>query len=189
MRKLYTSVIVLILFNLCYNSTLAQTKKGEFISASVGLGMVAPSDESDIVGSGFYVQGEYIWNMRSWFGVRPYAGFVTASGGYEEPELQEYNVKSNAFLLGAKVRLTGPIPYVAPFVELGVGMSAGSFQTYTPFTNLKKNGVLLHVPFSLGLAMGRKHDVEVKFTYYHHPAVKQFSGAAAVGLSFPLDRK
>jgi len=89
-------------------------------------------------------------------------------------------------MLGAKVRLAAPIPYVAPFFETGVGMSVGSFRTYTEFTNEKKSGALLHIPFTVGLAIGRRHNYELKFIYYYHEAAEQVSGAAALGLTFPL---
>jgi hypothetical protein len=189
MSKLYSSIVILIFSILFYNSTLAQEKKAEFINASLGISMCAPYDEADITGTGFYAQGEYVWNLLSWFDVRPYAGAIIASGDSSEPGMQEYKIKSNAFLLGTKVRVTAPIPYVAPFLESGIGVSVGSFQTYTPYTDLKKKGVLSHIPFSLGLALGRKYNFELKFTYYYHPTVEQFSGATAVGFSFPLNKK
>jgi hypothetical protein len=189
MSKLHSSIVVFIFSILFYNSTLAQEKESEFIHASLGLGLCAPYDETDITGTGFYAQGEYVYNLASWFAFRPYAGAIIALGDSNEPDMQKYKIKSNAFLLGAKVRLSAPIPYVAPFLESGVGLSAGSFLTHTPVTDLKKNGVLLHIPFSLGLALGCKHNVEVKFTYYYHSTVDQFSGAAALGYSFPLNKK
>jgi hypothetical protein len=99
----------------------------------------------------------------------------------------EYKVTSKAFLLGGKVRIIAPIPYIAPYFEVGIGISIGSFQTYTPQTNINKNGLITHIPFSIGLALGRKHSVEVAFTYYYHPAVEQVSGAAAIGFTFPLN--
>ncbi|UOK43383.1 MULTISPECIES: hypothetical protein [Flavobacterium] len=189
MNKLHSSFVVLIFSILFYNATLAQEKKSEYINVAVGLGMCAPYDEADLTGSGFYAQGEYVWNLKSWFAFRPYAGVIIASGDSDEPGMEEYKIKSNAFLLGAKARISAPIPYVAPFLESGVGLSAGSFQTYTPFTNLKKNGVVTHIPFSVGLAIGRRHNFEIKFTYYYHPTAEQFSGAFAGGFSIPLNKK
>lgn len=186
MSKLYSFIFIIIFSILFQNSTSAQEKKSEYINASLGFGLCAPYDETDLTGTGFYAQGEHVSNIASWFALRPYAGVVIASGEFDEPSMKEYKIKSNAFLLGAKFRLSAPIPYVAPFLESGVGLSAGSFQTYTPYTNLKKDGVLMHIPFSLGLALGRKHNFELKFSYYYHPSVKQFSGATAIGLSFPL---
>ena len=186
--KLYFTITAILFFGLFFNQGYAQPNKGEFIDASVGLGIVAPNDDrSEIDGTGFYAQAEYVWAPRTWFGVRPYAGLIIASGESEEGEIQGLSIKSNAALLGAKIRLVAPIPYVAPFLESGVGMSIGSFETHTEYTNIEKDGVLIHIPFSVGLALGRRHNVEVKFTYYYHNAVDQFSGAAAFGLSFPIN--
>lgn len=186
MSKLYSFFISLLFCCMYFNSAYAQPQKGEFINASAGIGVCFADDESDASGSGFYTQAEYVWSPRSWFGVRPYVGIVTASGESDEQDTQQFKIKSNTFLLGAKIRLVAPIPYVAPFLETGIGMSAGSFETYTAHTNLKKNGVLLHVPLTLGLALGRKHSTEIKFVYYFHESTKQTSGAMALGFSFPL---
>lgn len=182
-----TSVIALMLTVFFTNSINAQIKEGKFIGISAGLGLVAPDDETDVTGNGFYAQGEYILNLNNWFGVRPYAGVIIASGTSDKEEMKDYNMKSNAFMLGAKVRVAAPIPYVAPFIEVGVGMSVGSFETYTPLTHVTKSGAIMHIPFTLGLAVGRNHGVDIKFTYYYHNSAEQFSGAAAVGLSFPIE--
>ena len=187
MIKLYFSFIAFIFSGTLFNSIYAQPKEGEFIDISAGIGLCAPNDDSNISGSGFYAQAEYVWSPLSWFGVRPYAGLILASGESEEGEVPQFRLKSNAALLGAKIRLAAPIPYIAPFIECGVGLSAGSFETYTQDIDIKKSGILLHIPVTLGLALGRKHSVEVKFTYYFHESVEQFSGAAAVGFSFPIN--
>lgn len=188
MSKLYF-FLVFIFFGTLFNPIYAQPNKGEFINATVGIGMCAPNDETDIDAAGFYAQAEYVWSPLSWFGVRPYAGVIIASGESEGADMPKYRIKSNAALLGVKARLAAPIPYVAPFMESGVGMSLGSFETYTKETNVKKSGALVHIPFTIGLAIGRKHNYEFKFTYYYHQSVEQFSGAMAFGLSFPLDQK
>lgn len=138
MNKLHSFIFILIFSIIFYNSTSAQEKKSEFINASLGFGMCAPYDETDLTGSGFYAQGEYVSNLASWFAFRPYAGVLIASGEVDEPSMNKYKIKSNALLLGAKFRLSAPIPYVAPFIESGAGLSVGSFQTFTPFTDLKK---------------------------------------------------
>ena len=188
MNKLSSLLIALLFLTFCCNAASAQTQKGEFINTSIGIGMVAADDQADITGSGFYAQGEYVYNILSWFGLRPYAGAVFASGASDEPGMDHYKVKSNAFLLGGKARITAPIPYVAPFLESGIGMSIGEFKTYTPYTHLEKKGLQLHIPVTLGLAIGRNHDYELKFVYYFPPAAEQTSGALAIGYSFPLDR-
>lgn len=190
MRKLYISALVLFIC-LFFSSAYAQPRKGEFINVNAGLGLVAPDDDSELTGDGFYAQAEYVWSPTSWFGLRPYAGLVIASGESDKADIAQTGVKeyirSNAFMLGGKVRLAAPIPYVAPFFETGVGMSIGSFRTYTQYTHLKKSGALLHIPVSFGLAIGRKHSTEIKFTYYFHEAPEQYSGAIAVGFTIPLN--
>lgn len=181
---------VIVLFTTCLsNSVKAQPRKGRFIDVSVGLGLSAPYDDIDISGSGFYAQGEYVFGLTKWVGIRPYAGIVITSPDTNNLQYQQdYKVTSKAFLFGGKARICAPIPWVAPYFEIGVGASIGSFETYTPFTDIKENGILMHVPFSLGLALGRKHNIDVAFTYYFTPAAKQFSGAAAFGFTFPINQ-
>jgi hypothetical protein len=184
-RKIFITIIFTIIFS---NLAKAQPNPGNFINASIGFGFSAPYDNIDITGSGFYAQGEYVIGLSKWFGIRPYAGLIltAADKNANQQNLTDYKVTSNAFLIGGKFRACAPIPWVAPYFELGVGASIGSFETYTPLTNSKKNGLIMHIPFSIGLAVGRKHNVDIAFTYYYHPAVDQFSGAAALGFSFPL---
>jgi len=85
------------------------------------------------------------------------------------------------------MRLSIPIPYVSPYIEAGIGTSIGSFETFTPTTNLKESGILLHIPATLGLAIGRKHAFNIEFTYFFHPSVDQFSDAVAIGYTFSLN--
>ncbi|MEY2868009.1 MAG: hypothetical protein RIR01_413 [Bacteroidota bacterium] len=181
------AIIITLTIFFSSKSLKAQPRTGEFINASIGLGISAPYEDVDISSTGFYAQGEYVLGITKWFGLRPYAGIILTSGNVTENEsLKEYKVNTKAFSFGGKVRLVAPIPYVAPYIESGIGASIGTFQTYTPTTNIKKSGVLLHIPFSLGLAVGRKHNVDIAFTYLFIPAAEQFTGAAAVGLTFPI---
>lgn len=169
----------------------AQPSTGQFINVSAGFSYSSPDYEteyeSEAEASGFYAQAEYVYAPLSWFGVRPYAGVIIASDESALNEKEQYRIKSNAALLGVKARFAAPIPYVAPFIELGVGVSVGSFETSTIYTSRKANGAIAHIPFTLGLAVGREHNYEIKFTYYFHGSVDQSSGAAAFGFSFPLD--
>ncbi|MBJ6367968.1 hypothetical protein [Snuella sedimenti] len=80
--------------------------------------------------------------------------------------LTEYEATSKALLLGGKVRICAPIPWVAHYFEIGIGTSLGSFKTYLPNINKQKKGLLMHIPFSLGLALGRSNNVEFELTYY-----------------------
>ncbi len=184
-NTLATTIFVIFISNLANT----QPHKGKFINASIGYGVSAPNEDIEIYGSGFYAQGEYVIGLAKWFGIRPYAGLILTSPNKNttHQDLSEYETTSKAFLLGSKARICAPIPWVAPYFEIGIGASIGSFVTYTPYVDKKKNGLLMHIPFSAGLAIGRKHNIEVAFTYYFHPSVDQFSGAMAFGLSFPLN--
>lgn len=187
MNKSHFFISLSFLVFIC-NSINAQTGKGNFVSTSIGVGLVMTDDETAISGSGFYAQGEYVYNVLSWVGLRPYVGVVFASGESEDYGTERYEVKQNALLLGGKARITVPIPYVAPFIESGIGFSLGEFKTYTPTADNEKKGLQLHIPVIMGLAIGRNHNYELKFVYYVHPNVEQISGGISIGFSFPIEK-
>jgi hypothetical protein len=179
-------VCSLMLFG-CIQVT-SQVFKEKSIDVSIGLGVSAPYEDLNVADNGFYLQGEYVLGLTKWFDVRSYAGIIlTKSNGKDINENPTpYKATSNALLIGGKGRLTIPIPWVAPYVELGFGASLGSFKTVTPSYNIDKSGVVFHIPFSLGLELGRNHNFDVAFTYYFQPSVEQFAAAAAFGVSIPL---
>ncbi len=182
--------IVIILFILFFSTQgNAQNIQNTSIDISIGLGLSTPYDDVPIVDSGFYLQGEYVLGLARWFSLRPYAGLILTKSNGEDTNQNATNYKSTskAFLIGGKARITAPIPWVAPYVEGGIGMSLGSFVTLTPATNIDQSGLILHIPFSLGLELGPKHSVDIAFTYYFQPSVKQYAGAAAFGISIPLN--
>lgn len=182
-RNIFALTYIVILFTSLSN---AQPRKGKFINIAIGYGLSAPYEDVEVTGSGFYAQGEYILGISKWFGLRPYAGIIITSPD-KNPDFPDYKVTTNAFLFGGKARFCAPIPWIAPYFELGLGGSIGSFETHTPNMNKKGSGLVTHIPFSLGLALGPKHNFEFAFTYYFHPAAEQFAGAAAFGVSFPIE--
>jgi hypothetical protein len=93
MLKLYFKCIALLYFTLQLSSGYSQPNKGEFVNVSVGFGTCGANDESEIDAPGFYAQAEYVWSPLSWFGVRPYAGVLTASGEVNEPGVQKESIK------------------------------------------------------------------------------------------------
>lgn len=166
----------------------AQPRVGESVSVSIGYGITAPYDNIDVISSGFYAEGEYVFGIKKWFSVRPYAGFISTSpDDYNTTEnLLEYQVSSKSFFFGGKARIAAPIPWFAPYIEIGIGASIGSFVTYTPIKNIEKNGLLMHIPVTIGVALGRKNNFDIAFNYYFHNSVEQFNGAATIGFSFPI---
>lgn len=167
----------------------AQFIKGKSINGSIGYGMSFPTEDVNVVNSGFYLQGEYVLDVYNWFDLRPYAGLIlTNSDGTDlNQNPTPYKSTAKAFLIGGKVRFTAPIPWFSPYLEAGIGTSIGSFETLTPLTNINKNGLTLHFPFSIGVALGPKHNFEIAVKYYSQPSMKQVLGAAALGVSFPLN--
>lgn len=166
----------------------AQFIKEKSINASIGYGMSFPYDNVDISSSGFYAQGELVLTVTKWFDLRPYVGFISTKTSSEDLDLYpDYKSLIGAVMIGGKTRVSAPIPWFAPYLEIGIGTSIGSFKTITPFTNIDKNGLALHIPFSIGVALGPKNNVDIAFTYNIHNSVEQVAGAMAVGLSFPID--
>lgn len=188
LRSIFICILLIILFP---NKTKAQTE-GNFIKVSIGLGSSTSNYEEEnpeiIDGSGFYAQGEYIIGLTKWFSVRPYAGVIFTSTDEDMVKNpQGYKVETNAFLLGTKVRLCAPIPWVAPFIETGIGASIGSFRTYIPGLNVKESGITAHIPIGIGLALGRKNNIEIGVTFYGNLSGEQAFGAFTAGYSFPID--
>lgn len=185
-------ILILSLTLLITNLAETQFIKEKSIHAQIGYGISVPYNSIDnIADSGFYAQGELVLTAASWIEFRPYAGFIlTSSNGKDlNDNPTEEKAETKAFFLGAKSRVRAPIPYVAPYIEVGFGTSIGKFETLTVFDNIDKSGIIYHIPFSLGLELGKEKTVDLGFTYYFQPTVEQFAGAFAVGITFPLKSK
>ncbi|RYJ39797.1 hypothetical protein NU08_1466 [Flavobacterium anhuiense] len=188
---------IILLFAILLSSITQAQTTGNFIKASIGYGSSSSyyiedygsQDEVDVMGGGLYLQGEYIIGLKSWFSIRPYAGAIFESVDKDQnvQNQPQYKVTTNAFLMGGKVRICAPIPWVAPFIEGGIGTSIGKFETFTPNVNFNKSTILMHIPFSVGLAVGRHNSFEIGISGYFHPAAKQSTGVFAIGYNFPLD--
>jgi len=184
--------LILLIIVLTSNLIEAQFIKEKSINAQIGYGISVPYNSVDeIADDGFFAQGELVLKAASWFEFRPYAGFILTSSNGKDLNDNPTNEKaeSKAFLLGGKIRVRAPIPWVAPYIETGIGASIGKFETFTAFDNIDKSGIIYHIPFSLGLELGRNNNVDLGLTYFFQPSVEQFVGAFAIGLTFPLNDK
>jgi hypothetical protein len=184
--------LILLIIVLTSNLIEAQFIKEKSINAQIGYGISVPYNSVDeIADDGFFAQGELVLKAASWFELRPYAGFILTSSNGKDLNDNPTNEKaeSKAFLLGGKIRVRAPIPWVAPYIETGIGASIGKFETFTAFDNIDKSGIIYHIPFSLGLELGRNNNVDLGLTYFFQPSVEQFVGAFAIGLTFPLNNK
>lgn len=183
---------ITIFFTILFSSLAKAQTTGNFIKASIGFGSSTSNYEEEnpeiIDGVGFYTQGEYVIGLTRWFSVRPYVGAIFTSTD-EDPikNPKSYKVETNAFFLGTKVRLCAPIPWVAPFVETGIGASIGSFETYTNYVNEKRSGVVAHIPIGFGLALGPKNNIEIGVSFYGNLTSQQSFGGFTAGYSFALD--
>ncbi len=178
--------MMLILVSIYTNGQQANKNS---IDVAIGYGLSLPYDDIDITATGFYLQGEYAYKLTTWMDVRPYVGLILTEYNEDDdfPFTSTPTLSTNAVLIGGKTQITAPIPWVAPYIEIGIGASFGSFETVTPYTNIDESGVFMHIPLTLGLKLGPKHNFNFAFAYYFHPDLEQFSGATAIGVSFPLN--
>lgn len=183
--------LVILLIVLTSNYADAQFIKSKSINAQIGYGLSSPYySVADIANAGFFLQGEYVQTISSWLDLRPYAGLIiTSTDGKDlNDNPTEEKAESKALLVGGKARFIAPIPWVAPFIEIGIGGSIGKFVTYTAYTNINNSRFIYHIPVSFGLELGRNKDVDLGFVYYFQPNVEQFVGAFSIGISIPLKR-
>jgi len=154
-----------------------------WVGGDLGYGISSPYDDSATLGTGVLAMGQYAYRASSWVEPRGYAGLLLTFPDDEAclPTTAECEVTSKIGFLGAKGRFTIPIPYIAPFIELGVGLSLGVLKTKTESTDEYTAGAAVHIPFTLGLALGEHHEYEVEFLYLFHPNERQAGGGIGVG--------
>ncbi|WP_378184995.1 hypothetical protein ACE939_08910 [Aquimarina sp. W85] len=184
--------LLFLLIILTSTSVEAQFIKQKSINAILGYGLSVPYNSiNEIAGTGLFIQGELVLKVASWFELRPYTGFISTTSKRTDinnnPTYEK--AESKAVLLGGKARVRAPIPWVAPYFEIGLGTSIGKFETITAFDTIDKSGIIYHTPLAFGLELGKQNNVDVGFTYFFQPSVQQFVGAFAIGITFPLNNK
>jgi hypothetical protein len=178
------------LFVMCLLHGAAFAEGQQFLQVSAGLGITVPLvEDTDAEGLGFYGDAEYIYAPVPYLSLRGHAGLlITATDGDTCAEADPCDVSAQIFFLGGKFRLMAPIPWFGPFLELGIGLSAGSLVTRVDgLANERLKGLTYHIPVSVGFAIGRNHEFEVVLSALYHPAPRNAGGALAVGISVPLD--
>jgi hypothetical protein len=158
----------------------AQPMQGDDLLEIVGgFGLTQPRDvTSDSSGMGVYLAAEYAWAPVSFIGLRSSGGVLVTGDG---------QVSSELVLFGARARLALPIPWVAPYFELGVGFSLGSVRTRTTYEDEDVSGAFFHWPVELGLALGPDHQFAVAIMVFHHPELRQRHTAIVAGFTLQLD--
>ncbi|HET7788890.1 MAG TPA: hypothetical protein VFL36_23140 [Myxococcales bacterium] len=145
------------------------------LGIAAGLGLAAPQRQNgqDVSGSGIggYAEVEYIIRLNDWFTPRAYSGLLLTSPQADcGAGVTPCDVSAKIVFAGGKFRLMAPIPYVGPFLELGLGSSLGRISTRSGrAVDVTYSGLTYHVPVTLGLALGRRHEFELAFQYLFHP--------------------
>jgi hypothetical protein len=155
-----------------------------------GLGISFPQSHRDGHGLGGSLVYEQLLVGPRWASVRAYGGafFSRSDQASCVGNLQVCDVSSQIGVGGAKVRFLVPIPYVAPFIEVGAGLSAGSITTRIPAygslpeINEGEFGLLFHIPAGLGLAFGRRHQHKISLDYFSYPGQDHVTGTVSLGI-------
>lgn len=186
--KKFTILLLISITTFCN----AQSDYKKAINAQIGYGLSSPYESTDdITDSGFFIQGEYVITYKSWLELKPYIGLITTNSDGKDLNDNPTDEKAvtKAFLIGGKIRVRAPLRWVAPYAEVGIGASVGKFETFTSTIDIEKSGLIYHIPVAFGLELGRNNNFDFGFTYYFQPTVKQFAGAIAIGITFPLKDK
>jgi hypothetical protein len=160
-----------------------------FITLSIGYGLSAaetPQGTTSATAGGLYVAGEYGAAPYSFLQLRLYAGFLGTSTDQSNCRLAAgCNVSEDIGFLGSKFRLLAPIPWVAPFVELGLGLSYGTIHATDVSVDRTTSGATVDVPFAFGVAVGERHNIDFAISYLFHLGAQAFAGALSIGVALP----
>jgi len=166
----------------------AESDHGLVVAGGLGLASPTRQDGHDVAGrgAGGYGAVEYVYGPGEWVTPRLYTGvLLTAADAGCGVGVSPCDVSARIFFLGGKVRLMIPLPYVAPFVEAGLGASAGTISTRSGrLVDVTGGGLMYHLPFAVGLALGARHQYAIAFQYLFHPEQHQVNGAVALGFGF-----
>ena len=188
MKTNLQALLFLVLFSI-YSK--AQLVKDESFDATIGFGVatnLVVNDDELSGATGLHLQADYVYELNSWFELRPYAGFLLTKP-YQFEDRINTNTKINAFLGGGKIRLIAPIPWIAPYAEIGYGITIGELKSIDDYSlTPENNSFLFHVPLSFGLELGKKHNFNISISYFIMNNANLVSGALDVGLTIPLKK-
>ena len=122
----------------------------------------------------------------TWLVPKAYAGVLVTGADSSSCDggATPCDVSAKIGFAGGKVRLIAPIPYVAPFIEGGIGLSFGALTSRNPEADYGTANVAYHVPIGAGLVLGEMFELGLE--YLLHPGAGQIDGAFALSFMFPL---
>ncbi len=151
---------------------------------------VRDKNEEDPYGRGIYLNVGHVWRANRAVQPIAYVGAIFTAP-YDDScwhADNSCNVSASTIFTGGKVRLMIPIPWVGPFIEAGLGVSAGRITSMAGKSDDRQDsGLLLHVPISLGLALGEDHGYTLAFSYLGYPQKNHVDGAMGIGINIPLN--
>jgi hypothetical protein len=153
-----------------------------------GIGVSLSTDSSrDGTGEGGYAEAEYVFRPNSVFTPRLYAGLLVTVPQHDSCHTATpCDVESQIGFAGAKLRVMAPIPWFGPYLELGLGLSAGNLRTLDGPIDETSSGLVFHIPVAIGVALGQRNQYDIGFSYLIHPGPKQTDGAIAFGFGFAV---
>jgi hypothetical protein len=186
MKRLIAAVAIVALW-----AIPARAEPDRALGMTAGLAVAVPTTNGrgNAYGAGGMLMGEYVKWPGNWFSPRAYAGVLLAGPSATSCDvgLSPCDVSEDLVFVGGKFRLLLPIPYVGPFLELGIGASVGHSAAHVGQSiDVEKNGVFLDVPFAFGLALGAQHRFQLSLQYLFHPGHDVAGGALSIGYDFSI---
>ncbi|HZX65890.1 MAG TPA: hypothetical protein VFE76_10875 [Myxococcales bacterium] len=185
MRRSLAAVAVLALAG-----AAARAGPDQALGLTTGFAVAVPDSNArqSGYGAGIMLMAEYVKWPGKWLSPRGYTGAVFTSPAPSCDEgVSPCDIRANLFFLGAKLRLLLPIPYVGPFLELGVGASAGHMAARIDQSlSFDTSGVFFDLPFAFGLALGAEHRFQLSFQFLFHPGESMGTGALSIGYDFSI---
>jgi hypothetical protein len=182
-----------VLAVLCAIAIISQSTPSRDLAIRLGPGASFYGGEQggpirEVSATGFFLRGDYVFRERSWFAPRLYGGSLdTGTQLFSCRGAHPCDVHTGVLFVGGALRFVLPIPWIAPFVELGGGPSFGRIATrYGPAVERGRSGVFGHIDFGFGLGLGYYHQLEIGVHLLDHPAMQNIGAGVAVGLAFPL---
>lgn len=190
--------LVLIVLGALLASDVAEAQeRGHALEPSIAVAGTLPTSddvESEISGDGWLARLEYSLGATSYLAWKPYAGLLMTWNSDDREDADprckravvECEATTQAVLLGSKVRLALPIPWFAPFAEIGLGFSLGYSRTET-LQGRRHVNAAVNFPFALGVALGPAHSVELSLPIYQLGGAKQLAIGFSLGFRIPID--
>ncbi|WP_248722345.1 outer membrane beta-barrel protein [Seonamhaeicola sp. ML3] len=184
--KYFIPLLLLIFTNFSQAQDESPNKQNNF-SINIGYAFSQPY-EGEEYNHGGNIQLEYKHILNKFIDIRPYFSLMAIKSNSDDL-IQDGPIETatmTTLLIGGKTRIKAPLKWFAPYFEIGIGASYGSFKTISAKLSIKKTGLFYHIPASVGVELGPKNNINLALNYYYHPNVEQKTGIATIGFSLKL---